>query len=40
VVTLRYVEELEISEIAEITSKRQVAVRVTLHRGLKKLEIF
>jgi len=40
VVTLRYVEELEISEIAEITSKRQVAVRVTLHRGLKKLRDF
>jgi RNA polymerase sigma-70 factor, ECF subfamily len=40
VVTLRYVEELEISEIAEIMSKGQMAVRVTLHRGLKKLKEF
>lgn len=38
VVTLRYVDELEISEIAEITGKGQIAVRITLHRGLKKLK--
>ncbi len=37
-VTLRYVDELQISEIAEITGKGQVAIRVTLHRGLKKLK--
>lgn len=37
-VTLRYVDELEISEIAEITGKGQIAIRVTLHRGLKKLK--
>lgn len=38
VVTLRYVDELEVSEIAEITGKGHVAIRVTLHRGLKKLK--
>ena len=38
VVTLRYVDELEISEIAEITGKGHIAIRVTLHRGLKKLK--
>src|SRR3989344_3829133 len=30
-VALRYVDELEISEIAEITGKGHIAVRVTLH---------
>lgn len=38
VVTLRYVDELEVNEIAEITGKGQIAIRVTLHRGLKKLK--
>lgn len=38
IVTLRYVDELEIGEIAEITGKGHVAIRVTLHRGLKKLK--
>ena len=38
VLTLKYVDELEISEISEITGKGQVAVRVTLHRALKKLK--
>ncbi len=37
VITLRYVDELEIDEIAEITGKGKIAVRVTLHRALKKL---
>jgi RNA polymerase sigma-70 factor, ECF subfamily len=38
VITLRYVDELEIDEIAEIMDKGPVAVRVTLHRALKKLK--
>jgi len=38
VLTLKYVDELEVKEIAEITGKGQVAVRVTLHRALKKLK--
>lgn len=38
ILTLRFVDELEISEIAEITGKGQIAVRVTLHRALKKLK--
>lgn len=38
VITLRYVDELEISEIAEITGKGNIAVRVTLHRAIKKLK--
>jgi len=38
VLTLKYVDELEIREICEITGKGQVAVRVTLHRALKKLK--
>ena len=38
IVTLRYVDEMEISEIAEITGKGHIAIRVTLHRGLKKLK--
>jgi RNA polymerase sigma-70 factor (ECF subfamily) len=38
VITLRYVDELDISEISEITGKGGVAIRVTLHRGLKKLK--
>lgn len=38
VLTLKYVDELEIKEIAEITGKGQIAVRVTMHRALKKLK--
>lgn len=38
VVTLRYVDELEIDEIGEIIGKGNVAVRVTLHRAIKKLK--
>lgn len=38
VLTLRYVDGLQIDEIAEITGKGNVAVRVTLHRALKKLK--
>lgn len=38
VLTLRYVDELQIEEIAEITGKGNVSVRVTLHRALKKLK--
>ncbi len=38
VLTLRYVDELQIEEIAEITGKGNIAVRVTLHRALKKLK--
>jgi len=38
VITLRFVEELEIDEIAEIMNKKNVAVRVTLHRAIKKLK--
>jgi len=38
VLTLRYVDELEIDEIAEIMEKGNIAVRVTIHRALKKLK--
>ncbi len=38
VLTLRYVDELDIDEIAEITGKGGIAVRVTLHRATKKLK--
>jgi RNA polymerase sigma-70 factor (ECF subfamily) len=38
VITLRFVDELEMNEIAEIINKGQIAVRVTLHRALKKLK--
>ncbi len=38
VITLRYVDELEVAEIAEIVGKRKIAIRVTLHRALKKLK--
>ena len=37
VITLRYVDELETEEIAAIVGKGRIAVRVTLHRALKKL---
>jgi RNA polymerase sigma-70 factor (ECF subfamily) len=38
IVTLKYVDEMDINEIAEITGKGHVSIRVTLHRGLKKLK--
>lgn len=38
VLTLRYVDELEITEISEIVGKRNIAVRVTIHRALKRLK--
>ncbi len=38
VITLKYIDELSTSEIGEITGKGKVAVRVTLHRALKKLK--
>jgi len=38
IVILRYVDGLETGEIAEITGKGRVAVRVTLHRALKRLK--
>jgi len=38
VLTLRYVDELEIDEIAEITGKGGIATRVTIHRAMKKLK--
>ena len=38
VITLKYIDELTTSEIGEITNKGNVAVRVTLHRALKKLK--
>ncbi|KPJ56655.1 hypothetical protein AMJ49_04295 [Parcubacteria bacterium DG_74_2] len=36
-ITLRYVEDMPISEIAKILGKKQGTVRVILHRGLKSL---
>lgn len=38
VITLRFVDELDIEEIAEITGRGKISVRVTLHRALKKLK--
>jgi RNA polymerase sigma-70 factor (ECF subfamily) len=38
VLTLRYVDELTVQEIAEIVGKNNLAVRVTIHRALKKLK--
>jgi len=38
VVTLRFFEEMSYEEIAAIINKRHSAVRVILHRGLKKLQ--
>ena len=37
VITLRFFEKLEFETISEITGKRAAAVRVILHRALKKL---
>ena len=38
VIMLKYVDELETDEIAAIMGKGKIAVRVTLHRALKKLQ--
>ncbi len=38
IIILRFVDELEMDEIGEITGKGAIAVRVTLHRALKKLK--
>lgn len=38
VISLRFIDELNIREIAEITGKSNLGVRVTLHRALKKLK--
>ncbi len=38
VILLRHVEELSISEISEILSKKKTNVRVILHRATKKLK--
>jgi len=38
VVMLKYVEELSISEIADILGRSQVSVRVTLFRAMKKIK--
>lgn len=38
VITLRYIEELSLQEIAKATGKNSASVRVTLHRAIKKLK--
>ncbi|MFA7653875.1 MAG: sigma-70 family RNA polymerase sigma factor [Candidatus Magasanikbacteria bacterium] len=38
VLTLRYVDELDVDEIAEIIGKGGIATRVTIHRAIKKLK--
>lgn len=38
VIIMKFIEELENGEIAEILDKTEVAVRVTQHRALKKLK--
>ena len=41
VIFMRYVDELELSEIAEMLGESENAISVRIHRGLKKLkEIF
>lgn len=37
VLTLKYIDELTIDEIAQIMEKKKTAVRVLLHRAIKKL---
>lgn len=39
VVLLRYASDLSFSEIATIVQKNEAAVRMLLHRGLKKLKV-
>lgn len=38
VITLRFIDELAIEEISQITNKSSISIRVTLHRALKKLK--
>ena len=38
IITLKYIEEFSIGEIAALLGKNQTNVRVTLHRALKKLQ--
>ena len=38
VIVFRYIDELSIAEIGQILGKKQVAVRVTLHRAMKILK--
>jgi RNA polymerase sigma-70 factor (ECF subfamily) len=38
IITLRFFEDMEYDQIAAIIKKRQAAVRVILHRALKKLQ--
>ncbi len=38
ILTLKYIDELSTEEIAEIVGKGKIAVRVTLHRALKRLK--
>ncbi len=38
VITLKYIDELTIEEIAEIVGKSKLTVRVTIHRALKKIK--
>lgn len=38
VITLRYVDELTVEEMSEIIGKGNMAVRVTMHRAIKKLK--
>ena len=38
IITLRFFENMEYDQIAAIINKRQAAVRVILHRALKKLQ--
>lgn len=38
VLILKYVEELSVSEIAQIVNRTRTGVRVTLHRAMKKLK--
>lgn len=40
IIILRYFEELPFSKIAEITSKKEGAIRVRLHRVLKKMKYY
>lgn len=38
VLTLRYVDQLSIDEIADIIGKGAISIRVTIHRAIKKLK--
>lgn len=39
ILSMRFIDEMTISEIAKATSKRKPTVRVQIHRGLEKLAI-